>query len=332
MKEYQETVGIDVSKETLDAHLHQKGTFTKVKNDKDGFISLIKWVTKTSGFGKDSVFWCFEHTGIYSLQLAAFLTEKKIPFAIVPPLQVKKSLGMIRGKNDKIDARRLSEYAYLRRHKLQQTVLPSKTILKMKDLLTLRERMVSHRAGYITSSKEMKTVLGVSESAVLISTQQQLIKALTKSINQVENQIIDLIKEDENILKTYKLLVSIVGIGFVVAASLIVVTNCFTGFQNSRQLACYSGIAPFEKQSGTSLQVKSKVSPYANKRLKALLDRSASTAIQNDPELRLYYERRLQAGKSPRSTINIVRNKILHRVFAVVKRETPYVKIYRHAA
>ena len=128
------------------------------------------------------------------------------------------------------------------------------------------------------------------------------------------------------------MLVIDVGIGFVVASTLIVVTNCFQGFKNSRQLACYSGIAPFEKQSGSSLKGKSKVSQYANKRLKTLLDRSANTAIQNDPELRLYYERRLGQGKSSYSTINIVRNKILHRVFAVINRETPYVKINRYAA
>lgn len=130
----------------------------------------------------------------------------------------------------------------------------------------------------------------------------------------------------------YKLIISVKGIGPVVAAHLIVVTNCFTNFKNSRQLACYSGIAPFKKQSGTSLKSPSKVSHLANKKMKALLDRCASTAIQYDAQLKQYYERRIAKGKSKRSTINVVRNKLLHRVFAVVKRGTPFVNTFRFAA
>ena len=332
MKQYEETVGIDVSKMTLDAFLHQKAVFTKTANDQKGFSALEQWVKKTTLLPREQVLWCFEHTGKYSLRLAAFLAKKKIPFVIVPPLEVKRSLGMVRGKNDRVDAQRISEYAYLRRHKLQQTTLPSERIIKIKDHLILRERMVSQRAGYIASIKELKFTQKKAESSLLIKCQEQMIEALSDNIGQVEKEIRALIKEDSRIKKIYDLLTSVVGIGFVVAANLIVVTNCFTGFKSSRKLACYCGTAPFEKQSGTSLQTKGHVSHYANKRLKSLLDRSAMTAIQNDVQLRLYYERKISAGKSPRNTINAVRNKILHRAFAVVKRGIPYVNLDRHAA
>ena len=59
--------------------------------------------------------------------------------------------------------------------------------------------------------------------------------------------------------------------------------------------------------------------------MKSLLNMAAFTAIQFDPELKMYYLNRVEKGKSKMSTINIVRNKIVHRVFAVVKRGTPYV-------
>jgi len=106
----------------------------------------------------------------------------------------------------------------------------------------------------------------------------------------------------------------------------------FRGFEDSRKFACYAGIAPFEKQSGTSLKMKSRVSHYANKKIKSLLNLSASTAVQSDPELKAYYQRRVENGKSKMSTLNIIRNKIVHRIFAVVKRGTPYVPLYQHAA
>ena len=95
--------------------------------------------------------------------------------------------------------------------------------------------------------------------------------------------------------------------------------------------APYAGIAPFEKQSGTSLNTKSRVSHYANKKMKVLLNLAASSAIQADPELKTYYNRRIENGKSKMSTLNIVRNKIVHRIFAVVKRGTPFVPLYKHA-
>jgi transposase len=111
-----------------------------------------------------------------------------------------------------------------------------------------------------------------------------------------------------------------------------VVTDCFTGFTDSRKFACYAGIAPFEKQSGTSLKTKARVSHYANKKIKSLLNLSASSAILAVPELKAYNQRRVESGKSKMSTLNIVRNKIVHRIFAVVKRGTPYVSLYKHAA
>jgi hypothetical protein len=90
-------------------------------------------------------------------------------------------------------------------------------------------------------------------------------------------------------------------------------------------------MAPFEKQSGSSLKSKARVSHYANKKMKSLLNLPTSSAIQADKEMKAYYRRRIEEGKSKMSTLNIVRNKLLHRVFAVVNRGTPYVEIYQHA-
>ena len=132
--------------------------------------------------------------------------------------------------------------------------------------------------------------------------------------------------------RLYDLISSVKGVGLILAANFLVITNCFTCFENSRQFACYSGIAPFEKQSGTSLKAQSRVSHFANKKMKALLNLAALSAVKYDPELRKYYDKRIKSGKSKMSTLNIIRNKIVHRVFAVVKRGTPYVPLHQYAA
>src|SRR5204863_7838877 len=109
--------------------------------------------------------------------------------------------------------------------------------------------------------------------------QAELVSKLTKNIKTLDTKIQQLVKADPEIKALYELIVSVKGIGPIVATNLIVTTNCFMNFQNSRQLACYCGIAPFEMQSGTSLKGKSRVSHYANKKMKVLLNLAANNVV-----------------------------------------------------
>jgi transposase len=130
----------------------------------------------------------------------------------------------------------------------------------------------------------------------------------------------------------FKLIQTVRGIGVVLARYLIIYTENFTRFTNPRKFACFAGIAPFEYSSGSSIRGKTKVHPVANKHLKSLLNIAAMSAIQLKGEYQIYYKRRIKLGKNKMSTLNIIRNKLVHRVFAVVKRQTPYVDIYQFAA
>lgn len=327
-----EVLGIDISKNTIDTCLHNKQVYHQFDNTTKGYKELCKWVKGQTGLSLGHVLICFEHTGLYSMPLAVFLTEKQFDFCMVSGLEIKRSLGISRGKNDKVDAQRIAEYAYLRREKLPYFELPSKAILKLQKLVNLRERLVKQRAGYSASIKEMKAVLKQKEHPDLFAVQNRMIRYLTKQIQLIENEMKKLIEEDHQLCRIYQLVTSVKGVGLIVASHLIVTTNCFKAFTDSRKFACYAGIAPFEKQSGTSLKAKSTVSHLANKTIKTLLNLAASSAIQADPELKAYYQKRIAKGKSRMSTLNIVRNKIVHRVFAVVKRGTPYVPLYQHVA
>ena len=113
---------------------------------------------------------------------------------------------------------------------------------------------------------------------------------------------------------------------------LITYTNAFTKFKDARKFASFCGIAPFPNSSGTSIRGTTKVSHLANKKIKSLLDLCAKSAIQYNPEMKVYYHKRIEKGKNKMSTINIIRNKIVSRVFAVVKRQTPYVNTMKFAA
>jgi len=114
---------------------------------------------------------------------------------------------------------------------------------------------------------------------------------------------------------------SVNGIGTVTATALLVYTKGFTAFDSAKQMACYCGVVPFNKTSGSSVRYKPSVSPFANMKLKKLLHLCAMSAIQNDAELKLYYQRKILEGKNKMSVINAVRNKLVHRVFAVLRDE-----------
>jgi len=329
---FKEALGIDVSKKTIDVMLHVDGSYHQFDNTVKGFKAMLVWQKKQTGLNPEQVLICFEHTGLYSLPLAVFLNKQQILFSMVAALEIKQSLGLVRGKNDKIDAKRIAAYAYLRREQLKAYTLPSKDIIKLQQLITLRDRLVRQRSGYVGSMKEYKCMLKQKSNELLFSVHTETISYMTKQIDAIEQEMIALIKEEERLNKLYNLMVSIKGVGLILAANMLVTTNCFTSFTDGRKFACYAGIAPFEKQSGTSLNTKARVSHYANKNMKVLLNLSAFSAIQYDPELKAFYQRRVKDGKSKMSTINIIRNKIVNRIFAVVKRETPYVSLYQHAA
>jgi transposase len=329
---YQEVVGIDVSKKTLDAHLHIANDHHQFENSHQGIAQLCRWCAKQSSTELDEHLFVFEHTGIYSYTLCVDLQQRHFAFALVPGLEIKKSQGMQRGKSDKADAKMIARYGFQNQDKLRLYELPAMSLQRLKKLLNLRERMVSQRAGYISSLNEAKSFYRKKDFPRYFASQQSMIKSLDKQIDLLEKEIDQVVESDEKLRNTQLLLTSITGVGKVTSITMIALTNCFTQFSTWRKFACYAGTAPFPNQSGISLKGKTKVSPMANKRIKALLDCGARAAINHDPEIRLYYQRRLEEGKTKKSSINVVRNKLISRMFAVVKRATPYVNTNNFAS
>jgi transposase len=101
-------------------------------------------------------------------------------------------------------------------------------------------------------------------------------------------------------------------------------TEGFQTITEPRKMACYSGVVPFANQSGTSLKGRHRVSSYADKAIKAVLHLAAMSAIRLKNDLQHYYLRKVAEGKNKMSALNAVRNKIIHRIFAVIKKQQPY--------
>lgn len=323
-------VGADLSKKTIDLLNHLSATPVQIENTIAGFKLMLKWL-KQQKINLSELMIVMEHTGLYSYCFENYLHDQGIRFTKVSALQIKRSIGLVRGKTDQIDARRIAAYGYEKRDKL---VAQSKTPDNLKHLQMLhstRDRLVKQRAGLICAIKEYKHA-GITEKDLVIQSQIQVMKALDKQICKIEEEIEKIICNDAAIQKNYQLLQTIKGVGKQIAMATIIKTNNFTRFMDARKFACFCGTAPFEHTSGTSIRGRTKISHLADKQMKALLDQGAKSAIQYDKELRSFYLRRIKIGKSKMSTINIVRNKIIYRMFAVIKRQTPFIENYLQAA
>ena len=154
---------------------------------------------------------------------------------------------------------------------------------------------------------------------------EYIMDVLTQEIKEAEKEIKYLLRSDESLQNNYELMNSITGIGFATAVHLLIVTENFSRFKEVRKLICYCGVAPFEHSSGTSIRGKMRVSQLANKKLKSLLTMAAISAIQHDPEIKDKYEKKVKEGKAKMCALNIIRAKLLERIFAVIKRQSPYI-------
>ena len=241
-------------------------------------------------------------------------------------------MGIVRGKDDRIDATKIALFAYRRKDEIVPYQMPAQIIYHLRNLLTLRDRLVTQRAGFQASLKENSSFLQKNLDPDFFQIHDRMIHYLSKQIERIDLKLKHTIQQDEGLNYIFELITSIKGVGPQTAYYMIVLTHGFLLFGEWRKFASYAGTAPFPYQSGSSIRGKTKVNHMANKKIKSLLHSCAMIAILHNPEMKAYYMRRVEQGKSKMTTINIIRNKLLARIFAVVSRGTPYVDTHRFAA
>lgn len=322
-------IGVDISKEFIDFSAVDSSKelidFSgRSANTPEGIVDFITSVKEL----KDSKVWvCLEHTGHYGALLIQELSDASLTFSLINPLEIKKSLGLTRGKTDAIDAKRIALYGAIHSHKLEPYTLPTEALRKLKEMMSIRDRyakiLVQLKNGLKASRLFHKTVDIQQE----VDQQLELIKTLEDNINQTEKAMLALIKRNKSLKTTYDKITKVIGVGPITAIKCITETHNFIRFTNPRKFCCHTGLAPFEYSSGSSVRGRTKTNPYRDKALKAILFKAASTAIQHDPQLKAYYTRKLNEGKHKLTVLNAVASKLVLRIFAVAKREEPFVKL-----
>lgn len=325
-------LGIDVSKRNLDCCLLNNGSVVKqdvVVNHQKSIEKYLSGICAEYSIEPSSLAVCAEYTGMYIYPLSVACQSKQYKLWLEDPTQIKYSSGLQRGKNDKIDAKRIALYAFRYIDRIKIYMRPSVNIESLKLLSTELNMLCTDRKKYQSQLTDQKEYMSDKIYKMKLKRLTILIKQLDKAIETIETEIEEIIAKDEQLNHQMQLMLSIEGIGRKTALKMILETQAFTRFTDSRKFCCHAGVAPFSYLSGSSQHSKNKVSQRANKSIKSLLHLAALSAIQNkDSELRKYYDRKIGEGKNKMSVLNAIRAKLISRIFAVIKNDCLYSFCY----
>lgn len=332
-------LGIDVSKPYFDVsllgvidYIKQPMLTERFENNEDG-IKLFHHYLKKHKIPFDlSTLLVIENTGIYHRLIWNFCSDHHLPIYIGNACHIKWSFGLVRGKNDVIDSKRLCNYGHKHADEIKANLPLNPVFLKLKDLMSARSNLIKQRSSIIKYLNELKLFNDKMVQKLMESSHQAALEGLKKSIHEIEEQIKKIVTEDSSIATNYNLVKSVPGIGHLTAVYLLCCTHNFAGKISGKQLACYAGVVPFENSSGISIKGRNSVHKMANKELKKMLHLCALSSIKYYPEFRGYFDRKKKEGKHAMSIINAIRNKLVLRVVAVVNNQKQYVDNYKIAA
>lgn len=326
-------VGIDISKEKCNLCYRNGLEIVReeeVPNDARAFKKAFKAALKALGVSFDSVLVCAEYTGRYIYPLTVACQELDIFLWMDDPTRIKNSMGLTRGKSDAIDAARISEYAFRYSDKAVRYRIPDAALVSMKNLLADREFLLTDKKRYQSQITDQKRYMAPGDFKHKDSRWKKVIKTIEEQIKAIDAEIESIIAANPALTRQKKLLSSIDGVGDRIAINMIAITGGFTRFQNARQFCSFAGLTPYRYDSGSSVRSRAKTSKRANQTMKALLHMSAVNVAtrMKEGEYRDYYERKLKEGKHVMCVLNVLRAKLVHRMFSVIRRGEEYSRLY----
>ena len=336
-------VGIDFSKEKIDVAIIFAEGLTETsmrvsnefKNSVSGYKQLVKWVEESSNETEPSLWlFCGENTGDYSKPLCNFLYGRGFDMWLENAKSIKDASGIRRLKSDRADANMIAEYAMRNYDKAIIYEPLSESLSQLRELFLYRQMVVRHRCSFQVRRGEKRLNMEKSPVKTMISQSgRHIVTELNKEIEKIDKRIAELIDSDDELAQVFNIVTSIPGIGTQNAVCLMVYTDNFRRFNfDSRKIACYYGIAPFGRDSGTSVHTDPHVHYMANRQIKAMLSQAALSAARFNPVIASYYSRLIERGKKKQIVLNNVKNKLVHIVTAMVRNKQLFDKDYKISA
>lgn len=330
MQKPESFIGIDVASETFTAALFIPGAKKlpapiTVSNEGSGFDQLILWL-KGHDVDPGSSIICLEATGVYAEHLSYFLVSKGFTLVVEAPHKVKRAFTSLR-KNDEIDSQQIAAYAYRFYDQLSFWSPPEELLEQVRVLLSTREQFsqqltANQNALRSTERKRVRTPLAEKSY-------RSIMDHLKLQIASIDQEIKKLISNHPTIGPMATLAMTVPGVGFLLTANLLVLTQGFTTPFDAKKLASHAGICPFEHQSGSSVYKKPRSRHYGPTRLRKLLYLAAMSLRTHNKAFKEYFLRKVAEGKSGRLVLNNISNKVLKIIFAVIRSKKPFIPEYK---
>lgn len=324
-------VGLDIAAETFVACVLQAPSRVVAQpqsfaNETAGYDELESWL-RQQGVTLASTVLCMEATGVYGEGLAYHLSAHGWWLAVVPPLEAKRAFAPVGHKADPIDSRQIGEYAARFPDKLHRFV-PKKTVLEqIKVLLQLREQYVQHKTAHLNAMQALRRK--VTRSPLAEALHEQSVSQLKQHIKTIEMEIAKLLDQDPDLRQQMGLLLTIPGVGLLLASHIIVLATTMRDPLNPRVIAAYLGICPYQHSSGTSVRRQDTSRRFGPAKIRKLLHLAARSRCTHHPPSRRYYERKVAAGKPKRLVLNNMANRLLRVICAVLRTRQPFLLDYQ---
>lgn len=297
----QTIIGVDISKDWLDAHRLLDQAERRFANSKTGWRALIKWS------GDASI--AFEPSGPYHRGLERALAMAGRPAVKINPLQARRfaEAAGTRAKTDPLDARLLARMADAL--DLQPTPTISETLRQLKELQGARQALVKDR----TAAKNRAQYLA---NSLLKRQAADRLKHIEAQMKAIDAEIDCLCKTDADLAEKRRILASIPGLASLSATALLIQAPEL-GKLNAKQIASLAGLAPFTKQSG---QWNGRATIRGGRaQLRQSLYMPALVAARFNPDLKALYDRLIKAGKPPKLALTALMRKLLILANALIR-------------
>jgi transposase len=321
-------IGIDVAKAKLDCSLLLDAASSKrrakaVANSRSGIGELLTWCAK-QGLAVHELHAILEGTGVYHEQAALALADAGVTVSIVNPAQVKdfgRSLG-VRTKTDGIDSLVLARYGALLNPSPWQP--PAQEARTLQALLSRREAIAQDLQ---RERNRLEKTNATDTPAAIRQSLRDSIAFLEQQLRKLQQDIDDHIGRYPQLKADRDLLLSIPGVGPQVGNPLLAVLHNHP-CQSAEQLAAYLGLVPVERQSGSSVLGRPRLSKAGPARIRAVLYMAAVVSTRHNPHIQALYQRLLARGKTKMSALGAAMRKLVHLCFGVLKTRTPYQPDY----
>lgn len=311
------TIGIDVSKNTLDVAFEEHGQqhHQVFPNAEHGFHQLLKW---TKQRGRKLIF-CMEATGAYSTDLADFLYERGFCVYIENAKLIKafRESENERNSTDKLNAFSIARYASAHLQKLRTWKPLPVPVRRLRELTRVREALVQSKTEW-TNRRKSAAMRSCTEHV------ENMLKCIQSSIKAIEKELRELVKTNSGLKTDVSLLRSIRGIGFITACVILAEVPWIREFESKSELIAYAGLNPALRKSGTSIDYKPRLSKIGNARLRKALYMPAVVALRHNERVKEFAERMSVNGKHSLCIIGAVMRRLLCYVFGVLRTGEPH--------